>query len=56
MQLSRKTENLLRFSYFALLLSWIIGFQAFLLKLAGKGILLMYRVGQDCHFTDFVIF
>lgn len=56
MEPSKKAQNLARFSYFSLLAAWILGFQVFLFKLAGKGILLLYRNGQDCHFTDFVIF
>lgn len=56
MNLSAKTRNLLQFAYLSSLLSWCLGFQVFLAKLALQGRLLFYRTDDGTHFTDFVVF
>lgn len=56
MKLSDRTQNLIEFAYISTLLSWALGFQGFLLKLALAGRLLYYRAADGLHFTDFVVF
>ena len=56
MNLSERTQNLLRFGYVSALVAWIVGFQCFLVKLTFAGRLLFYRGPDGVHFTDFVVF